>query len=49
VALAAQVIFTAAVEGLTDEAVLRRLIEVSGATLGPVYGKHGKGFRTATL
>lgn len=36
------VIFSAAVEGPTDEAVLRRVIEHHGATLGTVYGKAGK-------
>ncbi len=34
--------FSAAVEGPTDEAVLRRVVEHLGATLGPVYGKTGK-------
>lgn len=36
------IVFSAAVEGPTDEAVLRRVVEYSGATLGPVYGKTGK-------
>lgn len=36
------IIFSAAVEGPSDEAVLRRVIEDLGATLGPVYGKTGK-------
>lgn len=31
-----------AVEGLIDEAVLRRIVEHSGATAGTVYGKNGK-------
>jgi hypothetical protein len=31
-----------AVEGPTDEAVARRLIEAAGAELGAVYGKNGK-------
>jgi hypothetical protein len=31
-----------AVEGLVDEAVLRRIVEHSGATAGTVYGKNGK-------
>jgi hypothetical protein len=31
-----------AVEGMIDEAVLRRLVEQAGASLGPVYGKCGK-------
>jgi hypothetical protein len=33
---------SAAVEGVTDEAVARKLITHVGAALGPVYGKHGK-------
>jgi hypothetical protein len=35
---------SAAVEGIVDEAVVRRLIAHAGATLGPVYGKQGKSF-----
>lgn len=31
-----------AVEGLTDEAVLRRLIQVAGGADGPIYGRNGK-------
>ena len=33
---------SAAVEGLVDEAVVRKLIAHAGATPGPVYGKQGK-------
>lgn len=33
---------SAAVEGLVDEAVVRRLIEHAGGVPGPVYGKNGK-------
>ena len=33
---------SAAVEGLVDEAVVRRLLEDVGAVAGPVYGKGGK-------
>jgi hypothetical protein len=33
-----------AVEGLVDEAVVRRLIVLAGASPGPVYGKQGKAF-----
>jgi hypothetical protein len=33
---------SAAVEGLVDETVLRRLIEQAGGVLGPVHGKNGK-------
>ena len=35
-------VISGAVEGLVDEAVLRRLVEEAGATLGDVYGKMGK-------
>jgi len=31
------------VEGVTDEAVVRRLLEYAGLTCGTVYGKTGKG------
>lgn len=33
---------SAAVEGIVDEAVVRRLISLAGATPGTVYGKRGK-------
>lgn len=36
------IVFFAAVEGPIDEAVLRRVVEHIGATLGSVYGKNGK-------
>jgi hypothetical protein len=36
------VAFSAAVEGPTDEAILRRIVTDLGATLGPVYGRAGK-------
>lgn len=36
------VIISGAIEGPIDEAVLRRLVQHVGATLGPVYGKNGK-------
>lgn len=36
------VVISAAVEGLIDEAVVKRLITEVGATVGPVYGKQGK-------
>ncbi|MCR4439583.1 MAG: hypothetical protein QHJ34_13660 [bacterium] len=32
----------AAVEGIVDEAVVRRLVDCAGGTLGHVYGKNGK-------
>ena len=38
------VIISAAVEGILDEVVLRRLIEGLGALPGSVYGKNGKPF-----
>ncbi len=31
-----------AVEGITDEAVLSRLIREAGASIGPIYGRNGK-------
>lgn len=31
-----------AVEGLVDEAVLRRLIQEGGGTIGPIHGRNGK-------
>lgn len=36
-------VIRAAVEGITDEAVVRRLVHHVGAQPGPVYGKRGKG------
>lgn len=36
------VMISGAVEDPIDEAVLRRLVQHVGATLGPVYGKNGK-------
>lgn len=38
------VVISAAVEGIVDEAVIRRLIAHVGATPGDVYGKQGKAF-----
>jgi len=35
-------VISAAVEGIIDEALVRRLLEHVGAKLGPVYGKIGK-------
>lgn len=37
-----QVFISAAVEGMVDEAVVRRLIAHAGGQLGTVYGRHGK-------
>ena len=39
-----KVIISGAVEGMVDEAVLRRLIVKMGAMAGPIYGKNGKPF-----
>ncbi|HSB11921.1 MAG TPA: hypothetical protein VLM38_20715 [Blastocatellia bacterium] len=36
-------VVSAAVEGPLDEAVVRRLIDEVGASVGPVYGRKGKG------
>lgn len=36
------IVIAAAVEGIVDEAVVRRLIKHAGATPGEVYGKNGK-------
>ena len=36
-------VVSAAVEGPLDEAVVRRLLNEVGASVGPVYGKKGKG------
>jgi hypothetical protein len=38
----APIMIMGAVEGPGDEAVLKRVIEVVGATSGPVYGRNGK-------
>jgi len=38
------VVFQGAVEGIVDEAVLRRLVSDLGAKAGNVYGKNGKDF-----
>jgi hypothetical protein len=40
--VARPLVITAAVEGMVDEAVARRLVEHIGAEVGPVYGRHGK-------
>ena len=40
--MADSVFLSGAVEGLLDEAILRRLVEQEGATLKPPYGKTGK-------
>jgi len=37
-------VISAAVEGIVDEAVVRKLIVVAGASPGPVYGRQGKPF-----
>jgi hypothetical protein len=38
------VVITAAVEGLVDEALLRRLCTAGGATVAQVYGRYGKSY-----
>ena len=40
---AAPASISSAVEGLVDEAIIRKLIQEAGADAGPVYGKTGKG------
>lgn len=40
--MATAIEISAAVEGIVDEAVVRKLIAHAGATPGPVYGKQGK-------
>jgi hypothetical protein len=42
-------VISSAVEGAVDEAVVGRLIETSGATIGPLYGKRGKANLLARL
>jgi hypothetical protein len=42
--MANRVTISAAVEGIVDEAVARRLIVFAGAIPGPAYGKQGKPF-----
>ncbi len=37
-----EVVVSGAVEGLVDETILRRLVQVAGGTAGSVYGKKGK-------
>ena len=43
------VVISAAVEGLTDEAVVRKLITQTGAVPGQVYGRMGKGALRARI
>lgn len=42
--MAGHVFISGAVEGMLDEAVLRRLVKEMGAMAGPIYGKNGKHF-----
>ncbi|MFH1672269.1 MAG: hypothetical protein ABIF87_02405 [Pseudomonadota bacterium] len=42
--MSGHVIISGAVEGMLDEAVLRRLMKKIGAMAGPIYGKNGKSF-----
>lgn len=39
---ASQVVVTAAVEGVIDEAIVSVLLNHAGAHLGPVHGRQGK-------
>ena len=39
---AAPIVISSAVEGVVDEAVVKRLIVWAGAEIGPIYGKRGK-------
>lgn len=38
------VVISGAVEGLVDEAVLRRLLQDAGASPGPIHGRNGKSY-----
>lgn len=40
--MAGDIVVSAAVEGMIDEAIARRLIAHAGAVAGPVYGRQGK-------
>ena len=42
--MSGHVFISGAVEGMLDEAVLRRLMKEMGAMAGPIYGKNGKPF-----
>ncbi len=43
------IVVTAAVEGLTDEALLKRICAFVGTKIGQVYGRHGKSYILARL
>lgn len=47
--MTAPVVLTAAVEGITDEVLLRRLCAFSGVTVGQIYGKRGKSYVLARI
>jgi len=47
--MATPTVLTAAVEGTTDEALLKRLCAFTGATLGQVYGGQGKAYVLARI
>jgi hypothetical protein len=47
--MATPVVLTAAVEGITDEALLRRQCSFSGTDVGLVYGKCGKSYVVARI
>ena len=36
------IVISSAVEGVVDEAVVKRLIAEAGGKIGPIYGKRGK-------
>lgn len=42
--MSGHIFISGAVEGMLDEAVLRRLMKERGAMAGPIYGKNGKPF-----
>jgi len=42
--MAAPVVLTAAVEGLVDEVLLKRICSSVGASVGQVYGRYGKSY-----
>lgn len=42
--MATPVVLTAAVEGLADEVLLKRVCSFAGATVGQVYGRYGKSY-----
>lgn len=47
--MATPVVLTAAVEGITDEVLLRRICVFCGTNVGPVYGRCGKSYVVARI